>query len=492
MKFALLGLLLLMTACTTLSRKPASTSSENALDALLADFESKTDSARFSNSNCVEVLTAETKAVNNFIWLSVSNSALKHHGKDYIQRFWQLRLRLHSNLDSVDSQCNHAIREAFHAIRDAEDYLGEFAYTIERVNPASLDFQNQPVPIYDTKFYPPSLVKDASYKGHFEFQAGDLMIARGTSFMSAIISQVSDNHSQFSHIVFVDVDPQTKKPQTIESYLGIGVDFYEINFALKNENARLLVLRPKDSALGQAASKKIVEAVKLSKTKGSLIPYDYALDFSSHNKMSCAEVATAAYEWGSNGQIILPSQPAMVSMNNESFLRDMTLKKGPIFTPDDMETDPRFDLVLDWRDYRLIRDSRYRDAILSEMIRWVTDLNYKFRSTPKSWIAKNIVLPSRTTIFWPLVKMITGAPADLDPALPKSVLGTMNVLNQIASILLEKMYAADAEYVSQFQRPMTNAQLRSFVEALRLEDLQNFRDKKPSIIHYGLRADGGR
>lgn len=473
-------------SCSNFYRKPSSTQNdEGSISALITELSSLTANEHFIDQECKSKLPELSLKIKNYDWSLISNDMLKASGKNYINEFWQIRLQLHSKLEAADASCLQAIRMAFSHLRETEDYLGEFIYTVRNLNPSNLNFQEQPIPIYNQKSYPPYLLNPKFANQVFSFENGDLMIARGVSFISAIISQLSNNQSQFSHVVFVHVDKETKKEQTIESYIGSGVNTYDMDFALKNENVRLLVLRSKDATLANQAAEKLMSTVEKSKKDNIPISYDYSMDFDDHSKMSCAEVARAAYEWGSNGQIIVPSQPAVIKLKNDNFLKKIKLQRGPIFTPDDLETDPRFDLVLEWKDYRLIRDSRYKDVILSSMMHWVGELNYEFHDTLKSTTAKHIIRPSRKTFLWPLLRKL-GVP-NIDSEIPKNLLGTMTVLAQVGEIILTELYDIDSRYITEYGRSMTSQQLKSFLEKLRYEDLKSYVDHGYSKFHYALK-----
>lgn len=385
----------------------------------------------------------------------------------------------------MDQACVVKTRDLFHKIRDQEDYFAEFTYNVKALGPADLDFFSQPVPIYDRKFYPPYLVRSDLDDPKFNFQSGDLMLARGISFFSVIISQVSDSKSAFSHVVFVNKDAKANKVNTVESYIGAGVNRYDIDYALRNENARLLVLRLKDSALGTAAA---VYAMGYAKQR---LGYDYVMNYADYSKMSCVEVARAAYDRASSSKLLLPSVPANLNFKNQDFLNKMGLKNGKLITPDDLEVDSRFELVLDWRDYRLIRDSRHKDAVLSEFMRWMNDLGYNFHDTAKSVIAKDILLPARSTKLWPLIRKVTGVP-DIDPLLPKKTLGIMTVMNQVATSVLEQLEKADSAYIAKYGRPMDNTQLREAVNLIRTNDLLVYKLGIRTHIHGAFRPSLNR
>lgn len=465
--------------CSTGMRGPASEDPTLVQDAAKKYLSSIT-SPDYNKSTCGAVLSEVQSTFANIEWNAYSNKDLKSYAAETMNSFWQLRLAIHRRLGEVGKDCILQAREIFHTLRDGEDYLGEFAYDVVALNSSDIEFQKQPIPIYDRKAYPPYFVRPEFDTSQFKFQSGDVILSRGISFVSAIISQVSDNRSHFSHAAVVRVDPKTQVPSTIEAYVGEGTKEYDINYALKNENARLLVLRPKNPALGEKAAEFAMKAVN------SRVPYDYKMNFKDYSAMSCVEVTVYAYDKASKGALKLPIFPAMLNLNNADFLQKMNLKRGALITPDDLESDPHFDLILDWRDYRLVRDSRRKDAVLSELMRWLGDLKYKFHDTPKSLVAKYVVHPARPTPFWPLVRGLTGAP-NFDKELPKKTFGLLTVLDSISNQLLEELQKQDAAYILRHQRPMTNQQLRQALEKFRQEDWQKYYRGEKSVIHEALR-----
>lgn len=466
------ALLFISLGCASTERKPSSVDSgliQEDMKHYLADITSPS----YDRNSCGATLKNLQTSLQNIDWNAYTNDDLKVHAKDTMNLFWQLRLNIHNKIADNGKDCAMVARDVFHKLRDGEDYLTEFAYNIPAVDPTTLDFQKQAVPIYDRKAYPPYFVRPDLDDAKFKFQKGDLMMARGVSFISAIISQISDNHSHFSHVVFVDGQG------TVESYVAVGVKHYDMDFALKNENARLVVLRPKNATLGAKASE------FADKAAASRIPYDYQMNFQDYSAMSCVELGVYAYDKASDGQLKIPAYPALLNLNNADFLSKMSLKPGSIITPDDLETDPNFDLVLDWRDVRLVRDSRHKDAILSEMMRWLGELHYNFHDTPKSLMVKYFIQPSRQTPLWPLVQKLTGAP-DIDKQIPKKTLAVMTVLNTVAENLLEELRKQDADYVQKHQRPMTNVQLREALEKIRVADLKLYTAGGKSLFHKAL------
>jgi hypothetical protein len=401
------------------------------------------------------------------------------------QELWKIRLALHHKLPEVSRECAVEMKAAFRAIRATEDYLGEKYYRVKPLQASELDFQKQPIPVKDRQGYPPFFVAPGYEQGDFQFKSGDILITRGVSFLSAMIARLSDNDSQFSHVVLVHAD------KTIESYFGVGVGLYDLDFALKNENARIIVLRAKDAALATRAGSMMYELAKKRIDEGKPIPYDYKMDFKDRSALSCAEVGQYSYDLASGGSVLIPQYPSSVTLNSPDFLNRIGQKQGELFAPGDLEIDPRFELVLEWRDYRLVRDSRYKDAILSQMYVWMEKYGYKLRGDAKSWFAENVVWRSRRTFLWPLVSTLVGVP-DFSPELPRKAFGTMALLNQVGEVLLQELIRIDGVYEKNHGWPLTNRELENLLENIRATDLLQYRRGQKSLIHSIFRPDKSR
>jgi hypothetical protein len=325
--------------------------------------------------------------------------------------------------------------------------------------------------------------------GNFEFKNGDIMIARGTSFMSAIISRVGDVSSQFSHVILVHVDKANHKVETVESYVGVGVGIYDIETALKNENVRLLLLRARDPELASNAADFMCAKAKAAIAAGHPIPYDYKFDFADHSALSCAEVASYAYEEASAGKVELPFYPSRIS-ENPTFLGRIGMKAGETFTPGDLEADPRFEMAMEWRDLRLTRDARVKDAIMSSMLNWVNDDGYQLRDTGQSSFAGAVVWRARKTFFWPLVQKVLKI-QDFSKDIPRNLFQTVVLLNQIGEIFLNHTKEQDKAFEAQTGWPMTYQDLYKSLDDYRVEDLQLYQNKKTrkeSEFHFAFRA----
>lgn len=463
----------------------AQASSGDLLDPEIQTLKSIID-AGLNVGNCDAELARVASVVQSIKPETLPISRMKGQGFEVAVALRTERLKLQNQLDQMSAQCRKTSRTSILKLRELEDYLEDIAFAGPRIKPGTIDFQAQPIPIKNTEFYKSHSIGPAFKDAQVDFQPGDIFLTRGVSFLSATITQVTDTSSPFSHVVFVDKDPVTGKLVTYESYFAEGVSLYEGDFALKNENARILWLRPKDRTLGQKAAEFFRKVYADNLRKGLKIQYDYNMQFADFQRLSCIEIALFSYLKGAGVQI--PEIANSVTIPNAAFLQALNLKNGPIPTPGDFETDPRFDIVVDWKDTRLLRDSRYKDAALLELVRWAKELKYEFRTTPKAFFIKNILVPLRSTSLWPFVRKITGSP-QIDPTTPPQMLASMAVLMNVGEVLLERIEKDDAAFIKQMGRPMTNKELRSALDKYRQQDKQDYTEGY-SEFHSAFRPDG--
>jgi hypothetical protein len=401
---------------------------------------------------------------------------VKKNGQDILNSSFEARLALHSTLSVYPDDCKLKLRTLFLKMRIVEDFVGVHHYDDKQISADSIKYQEEPVPVYEPEKYRPfQLGKGINPNEKFQFKNGDIIITKGISFVSSTISELASPKSLFSHIVFVHVDEKTKVVTTIESYVGKGVSIFPIDEALKNENARILVLRPKDQDLANKAANYMYEKVtKLSEQK-KVIPYDYELDFSDNSSLSCEEVAYDAFKTQSGGKFIIPEIESQILLDDEKFLKRIGVKKGPMMVPTDMETDSRFDIVLDWTDYRVLRDSWRKDALLGEMFHWIQDYDYRIYENLTSIAAKVIWSTRYIPGLWGMMSKISGIPKDFTKDVPSITISTMASLKTIGTELLPVVTKADQEYFEKNGKWMTTEELRVVLDEYRKTDPKKLR-----------------
>lgn len=442
----------------------------------------KVATREFNSLNCSSELD-QYKLFFDSLLKKLSTEDMKSQGLDILEKNFQARLAIHSSLEIMPTECKSKIKSLYLSMRLAEDFVGVHLYSDTQISADKIKYKEQPVPIYEADKYHPFYVgAGIDSKEKFQFKNGDIMITKGISFVSSTISELASPKSVYSHIVFVHVHDKTGVVSTIESYVGQGVSLFTIDDALKNENARIVVLRPKDSVLAAKAANYMYEKVQKLKEDKKVIPYDYNLDFNDNSRLSCEEVAYDSFKAMSEGKMIIPEIESEILLDDAKFLKRIGVKKGAMMVPTDMETDSRFSLVLDWTDYRVIRDSWRKDALLGEMFRWIQDYDYRIYENATSVAAKIIWSTRYIPGLWTMMSKISGIPADFTKDVPSITISTMASLKTIGSILLEEVTRADNESFKSKGKWLTKNELSEVLDRFRQSNPKNlrkvFREKK--------------
>ena len=429
---------------------------------------------RFDSLTCVSYLSQLEKNIDELDLKLIPKETLESQGKQIASNVWKIRKTLHSQLSDYDKNCVYQLQSSFRQFRFIEEYLLEIANHVVHLSPSEIDFQNQPIPVLDQS--PTYYVLQSDQQGTPQFHAGDMLVTRGVSFLSSMIARLGKRGTQFSHIVFVHQDPSTQKVQTIESYVGVGVAFYEMDFALKNENARILWLRSKDQDMAKLASQKISDLVKKRLDEKRPIKYDYELNFDDPSTMSCAEVSQVAFEMASDKKMRLPYYPNTIE-GARSLTSRLKIPQGATYVPGDMEIDPRFELVAEFRDLRLTRDSRQKDAVMTAIFQWMDKDNYELNDNFKSKMAGGLIYDIRRTFLWPLVKRMMKLD-DFSKEIPRNMIRTVTLVNELGEQLQAQLKNKDREFEKKYGIPMGQMDLYQALEEIRLEDLKLYQNKK--------------
>lgn len=225
------------------------------------------------------------------------------------------------------------------------------------------------------KFPAAMLVKDeksatpaASIFG-IEVHSGDLLVSRGGAEISALISRGNDYPGNFSHVALLYVDERSKEPFLIEAHIEKGVAVASVAQYEGDKKLRFMVMRPRwdlpqvqtDPMLVHKAAKAVYEEAAKRH-----IPYDFKMDFSDPSKMFCSEVGSYAYRkagipvWKYPSSI---SSPGVVNWLHafgvENFVTQM---------PSDLEYDPQFSVVAEWRDPETLFKDHIDNAVMDVLL----------------------------------------------------------------------------------------------------------------------------
>ena len=225
-----------------------------------------------------------------------------------------------------------------------------------------------------------------------DLQSGDLILSRGNAFTSSAIAHMGEEEQQFSHVSLVYKNPETQKIYTIEAHIEKGVLAKPLIANIKEKNMRGLIMRYQDPKVAHEAAEYMFHRAKKRSRTGFNIFYDFNMDMNDSTRLFCSEVVSHAFDVASKGAIQLPLFKSSLSSRNVGFQQSIQIFQKDSFLPSDLEVDPRFSIIAEWKDWSLMRDSHEKDAILRSMFQWMDHENYEFnqKHNPKAWIAKNV------------------------------------------------------------------------------------------------------
>jgi hypothetical protein len=444
-----LALIVMLASCS--SEKTHDTSSptndapvlSNTTDAILGEIESSS----FPN-DCVTYLQNLETTLD-----AIKSQQLMEKGSLLIKGFWKVQLALHDSLPSVSVDCKKEIRNTEKLLRSAEDYL------IEREG-SKVD----PHLPYQTMYR-------RGISSSFQFKDGDILITRGNDFLSTLLSRTADHTAQFSQVIFVHVDPDTKEMKGISSYIGPGVKIINLEKAVlenSHDNVRVLILRGKDQDLAsRAADFTFKRFTSQLKKKGS-VPFDYSMIATDHGQFTSPKLVQYGYETISNGDFSMPQHPS--HLTEETWLtKRMGYETGDLFNPGDLEADGRFDLIGEWRNPKLTEISRRRDVVLESTLEWIKKDGYTLQKTRS-------VDPSDKGP-WPF---FVKAPetTTLPKRVPHKILYTASQLSSVTNILLSELSKEDHAFKKVNSVPMSAGELKNALEKFRTEDLERWKNPK--------------
>jgi hypothetical protein len=222
--------------------------------------------------------------------------------------------------------------------------------------------------------------------------SGDILVSRGGAPTSALIARGSDYPGNFSHAALAYVDPQTGQGTVIEALIEKGVVITSVEQYLKDKKLRILVLRPR-SDLPQIrknpAAPHEAAAHIFQRAKNGHIPYDFAMEFRSHDKMFCSEVVYAAYH--KVGIRLWTGLSRISAEGTARWLAGFGVSHFITLEPSDLEYDPQLAAVAEWRDPETLYKDHLDNAVTDAMLEGANggdELQYTWYLLPVARLAK--------------------------------------------------------------------------------------------------------
>jgi hypothetical protein len=299
-------------------------------------------------------------------------------------------------------------------------------------------------------------------------EPGDVLLVRGKLHNSAAIARIGDVDSQFSHVGLVHID-EVGERWLVEALIEEGSVWSPLGAALSHGLGRALLLRHRDRELARRAATHAAALVEQGR-RGLLawIPYDFSMELEGDDRFFCSKLVRHAYLAASDGQLRLPSFPTRLAMKNRDFFERIGVTATDTFAPGDLELEPAFDVVAEWRDCRVTSALRMQDLLMSKLFDWMDEHDYRFRERLGIGV---MALLGRLSSWGPdllkdgLVRLgFPKVPANMSAR----TIATIGMLHDTAQPILERLLALEDDRIRAYGRPLHPREVQDELERLRV------------------------
>lgn len=381
-----------------------------------------------------------------------------------------LALRIHVRSQIADwsakglmsRRAEDALRDCFRASRYAGDMIGEIVLDHPRLSEGQSTFAG-------FSGADPNLVMAPAFAGKpLSFEPGDVILQRGMLHNSAAIARIGDTDSQFSHVCIVARD-RAGELVAVEALIESGASITPLTINLGHGLGRAILFRHRDRALAARASTMIYEHVARSlEPDARPILYDFTMELDGYSELYCSKLIRQAYDLASDGRVKLPPFATRLETNARDFTRRIGVTARKTFAPGDMELDPDFDIVAEWRDYRVTSELRLKDMIMTKLFAWMDTYGYKFRP---DLVVNLISLGGRLSTRLSksaqhLVASVTGGV--VPPNMRGSAIAAIAMLHKTAEPIYQELAHLEAETIRNTGRQLHPRQTFEILEQIRL------------------------
>lgn len=293
---------------------------------------------------------------------------------------------------------------------------------------------------------------------HVDFRPGDVLLVRGSLHNSAAIARIGDVDSQFSHVGIVHVD-EVGERWLVEALIEEGSVWSPLDFALGHGISRAILFRHRDPVLAAKAASLVAGHVAANRGILSWIPYDFSMELDGQDRFFCSKLVRWAYVNASGGAMALPTFGTRLDMKNRDFFDRIGVTAVDTCAPADFEIEPAFDLIAEWRDYRVTPSLRMQDLLMTKIFEWMESGDYQFRERlPITVAALAGRLTSWTPDFFKNILVAAGLPK-IPPNMTARTITTIGMLHNTAQPILERLLRLDEDRIKTTGRPMHPAEV---------------------------------
>lgn len=374
---------------------------------------------------------------------------------------WDLKQDLRSQMHHAfytsvfDQECSIIARALFYEIRGKEDYLDELAFRQEGVRVLDHSFADSQYLRINDKFSERDLLK--------VLKSGDIILSRGKAYTSAAISNLGEFDTQFSHLSFVYQD-ESGKFWTVEAHIEIGSFVRDLQDHIDDKNARTAIFRFEDPKLAHQAAKAAFEKVKSRFDTTGPIRYDFGFDKKDSTELFCSEIISHGFDLVTNKEVDIPLFESELFKRKPKIAKQLGLKAQKSFIPADIEVDPRFELISEWKNPQILADILQKDAVLHALFKWSDEEGHVLvqASTATSLLYRNIVWPMRRV---PFLKRFFVDKLPLN--MTREMIGYFGVLETIGKILHQEIIRVENEVLVTESRLLTSQEKSAVLEEFR-------------------------
>lgn len=235
-----------------------------------------------------------------------------------------------------------------------------------------------------------------------------------------------------------------------------------------------MVFRYDDQEVAHKAAEFIFNKVKkASDTTGNIL-YDFSFNQDDNEALFCSEVISYAYSHVTDGKLQMPMFRSRLMVRKPEFVKQLEIGAETSFIPADIEVDPRFKIVSEWRDAAKTQENLQKDAVLQAMFQWSDQYGYRMiqASSKKSLIYRNIAWPLRRV---PFLKKYFRDKMPLN--MSRRLIGYFGVLDSIGEYLQEKLKVEDDKAIMERGVPLLKEEKYEFLDKVRIQDLQSRKKK---------------
>ncbi|MEI8347675.1 MAG: hypothetical protein WCG27_09415 [Pseudomonadota bacterium] len=321
---------------------------------------------------------------------------VNENNHEVIKQTFQLRISIyqvirdHQQALDQNETCVNSIRSVTRSLRYLEDYLiqqslekspireleGEWPYL--QVNPDFPDF-----------------------KGKEQLLSGDILLTQGNDFFSSAVTRLASVATQFGHSSFLYKDANGGL-FTVEA-LKNGTAVRPFKEHQDGGNSRAIVLRHRDPQKAKEAVTALVNYLEnFRQQNGYDVPYDFKFELEDHRRLFCTEAIRLGFDLAGIKDNPLPRYKSHFTVGMVNFLHSFGIPVDqsnaanyPVFAPGDLEFDPQFDIVAEWRDPAQLSSAMMRDMVTSKTFQWMGEKNYVYYRPADIWIKSNLAWAAR-------------------------------------------------------------------------------------------------